>query len=130
MRKKGFTLIEVVVAVSIVIILASLTVPKISGYIEKTKNAKVISMAKQVYTAAMWSYSEQGSSFNASSILDTINAVSGVQGINGDSVSVVNSKNAVVAIMSDNTTYYVKINADTNGYLVTKDDKTIFNSAQ
>lgn len=127
MRRRGFTLIEVIVAVSIVIILASLTVPKVAGYIEKAKNAKVISEGKQLYTAAMWSYSENGG-FNESDVLSAINAVSGVGGITSESIKVNNSKDVEISFKSGDVTYKLTINSDTNGYTIESDDKQIFSS--
>lgn len=57
-KSKGFTLIEVMVVIFIIIILASLFVPKVTGYIEKGGMAKQLSYAKSVATAVdnfnMW----------------------------------------------------------------------------
>jgi type IV pilus assembly protein PilA len=78
---KGFTLIEVVVAVSIVILLASLTIPKVSAYIDKAKNVKVINTAKQIYTAAMWSYAENNNEFNKAKVVAAVTKLSDVTGI-------------------------------------------------
>ncbi|MCM8711026.1 prepilin-type N-terminal cleavage/methylation domain-containing protein [Clostridium sp. SYSU_GA19001] len=129
--KKGFTLIEVIIAVSIVVILASLTVPKVSGYIEKAKNTKAISMGKEIYSAAMWSYSEQESSFsNKSNILNAINDVTGVQGLTSDSITIADSKNVSIKFTNDNNVYVININANTSGYTIMKDDTLIFNSNQ
>lgn len=120
-KRKGFTLIEVIVAVSIVIILASLSVPKISGYISKAKNAKVVSIGKQLYSAAMWSYSEKGGSFDAT---DISTAISSVTGITGASVSVAanSPQNVAIVFTSDSVNYQLNINASTNIYSIRKNE--------
>lgn len=139
-RKKGFTLIEVIIAVSIVVILASLSVPKITGYLEKAKDSKAVSIGKQIYTAAMWSYSEKGSSFDGVSVLSAIQDTTGVQGISfnasdsSSSIVVTNSKNISIAFTSDNKNYLVEINGDNNSYAIKNTSanpvKQIFSSIQ
>lgn len=130
-KRKGFTLIEVIVAVSIVIILASLSVPKISGYIGKAKNAKAVSIGKQLYSAAMWSYSEKGGSFNQA---DISSAISTVTGVTGASVLVpsYNSQNVTISFTSDSDNYSLTINAATNVYNIKKGTNTapFFTSTQ
>lgn len=128
MRKKGFTLIEVIVAVSIVIILASLAVPKVAAYIDKAKNAKVITQGKQIYTAAMWSYSEEEGKFISGSISEAVNTVSGISSIS--KISVKNTKNVDISFTSDSNTYLLNIDADTNTYKITMGNKLVFNSSQ
>ena len=48
-NKKGFTLIELVVVLVIIAILAAITVPVVTGYIEDANNARYISEAQAVY---------------------------------------------------------------------------------
>ncbi|SKA76885.1 type IV pilus assembly protein PilA [Clostridium sp. USBA 49] len=127
MKKKGFTLIEVIVAISIVMILASLTVPKVTAYIDKAKNTKVISQGKQIYTAAMWSYSEENGTFNSNSISEAINTVAGISSINEIKV---NNKNVAISFTSDNDIYLLNINGDSNGYTISLDNKLIFDSSK
>ncbi len=122
--KKGFTLIEVIIAVSIVVILASLTVPKVSGYIDKAKNAKVLNTAKQIYTAAMWSYSDQGNTFDEAKISKAINDTVGIIGITSTSVTKDDSK-VTIAFSTDSVPCSIVITTADNSYKVLKKDSDI-----
>lgn len=51
-KKKGFTLIELVVVIAILAILALILIPSITGYIAKANTAKDAANANAVYTAA------------------------------------------------------------------------------
>jgi type IV pilus assembly protein PilA len=116
-KAKGFTLIEVIIAVSIVVILASLTVPKVTGYIGKAKNAKALNAGKQIYTAAMWSYSDQGNTIDETQIKNTIADTMADVSVS----SVVKGENSVtVKFLSDNVTYAVVINTSESSYTVSK----------
>ena len=49
-KKKGFTLVELMAVMAIILILAAAFVPKVSGYIEEAKKTKVLNQAKNVVT--------------------------------------------------------------------------------
>ena len=50
-RKKGFTLVELIVVLVILAILAALLVPALTGYIDKAKEKKVIAETRMLHTA-------------------------------------------------------------------------------
>lgn len=51
-RKKGFTLVELIVVLVILAILAALLVPALTGYIDKAKNKQIIAETRQCVMAA------------------------------------------------------------------------------
>lgn len=57
-KKHGFTLVELIVVLSILAILATLLIPSLTGYIEKAKKQAVLTEAKEVWTAAQAALSE------------------------------------------------------------------------
>lgn len=46
-KKKGFTLVELIVVLVILAILAALLVPALTGYIDKAKNKAIIAETRQ-----------------------------------------------------------------------------------
>ncbi len=50
-KKKGFTLIEMLAVISIILILSSVMFPKVTGYINKAKKLKVIDQCRKIAMA-------------------------------------------------------------------------------
>lgn len=126
-KAKGFTLIEVIIAVSIVVILASLTLPKVTGYIDRAKTAKVLNAGKQIYTAAMWSYSDQGNTISEDKIK---NAVADTMSLGTVPTVTKNDvdKSVTIAFTIDSVICSIVIVPDNNSYIIKKNGTDIFNS--
>ncbi|ENK1242439.1 MULTISPECIES: type II secretion system protein [Clostridium] len=123
-KKKGFTLIELMVVISIILILASFLVPKLSAYKDKAKDTKAINTGKQIQVAALNSYNENNESLNTSNLRKDIETFTGFI---VDSASESSGGKAVdVAYKSDNENYIVQIDLEGNSYVVKKNNKTIF----
>lgn len=128
-KKKGFTLIEIIVAVTIIIILSALAVPKVSGYISKAKEANVISKGKQIYNAAMWTYSQQGNTFDKAKIEAAVTSTTNIKAT--DIVATVNSADVTISFKNNDKSYNLVISNDNNTYTVKDTDgNQIFSSAE
>lgn len=58
-KKKGFTLVELIVVLVILAILAALLIPALTGYIDKAKEKQITAETRQVVMAAQTIYDEQ-----------------------------------------------------------------------
>lgn len=59
LKKKGFTLIELVVVLAIISILAMLIVPSLSGYIDSAKKKATVVNGKTIYMSAVHALSDE-----------------------------------------------------------------------
>ena len=58
-KKKGFTLVELIVVLVILAILAALLIPALTGYIDKAKRKSVVAETRQAVMAAQTLYDEE-----------------------------------------------------------------------
>ena len=51
MKKKGFTLVELIAVIAIIAVLAAALTPKLAGYINESKKVAVLEQAREIVTA-------------------------------------------------------------------------------
>lgn len=116
-KSKGFTLIELIVVIAVVLVLAGFLIPKFAGYQGKAKETKAINTAKQIHTAAMSSYSENEGKFDATEVSSSITSLTGAQGV--AVIAADDSKSIDVTYTCDSENYKAKID-DSNGFTIYK----------
>ena len=117
LKKKGFTLIELMLVTSIILVLMGFLVPKFSAYENKVKETKAKNTAKQIQTAAMARYGDNNGEFLLDDVKSNINNLT-----SAESVIVNNPYNDNQSVQinykSDNKDYTVMIDAENNTYTV------------
>ncbi|GAA0723844.1 type II secretion system protein [Clostridium malenominatum] len=83
-KKKGFTLVELLVVMSIIFVFMSMIIPKFSGYRDKANFIKAENVGKQIYTAAMMSYVESGGKFRKDKLEESIKELVDILSITED----------------------------------------------
>ncbi len=104
-KKKGFTLVELIVVLVILAILAALLIPALTGYINKAKRKSIVAETRQVVMAAQTLADEEYSkanigdatiTFDKSNATITFDKVKELSEAPGEIVSIVADKNGVV----------------------------------
>ena len=128
-RKPGFTLIEVLVAMSMIIILSGVFLPKYLGYKEKSIKAKGIFTGRELQGVAMSSFSQSGS-FIPMDILELTQKTTDVKLVIGN-INVDKSNINIVTInyVSDDIIYCLYIDVS-KGFKILNKDKVIYDKME
>ncbi|MDW8799601.1 type II secretion system protein [Clostridium sp. A1-XYC3] len=126
-KEKGFTLIELMLVVSIMLVLMGFMIPKFSAYQNKVKETKAVNIAKQIQTAAMASYGYNDGKFIKEDITGNITTLTSLKGVGVNDVKVNRDGQSVnVNYVSDETKYTLTIDAAQNTCEVSCGTTTIF----
>jgi type IV pilus assembly protein PilA len=121
-KNSGFTLIELMVVITIILVMLGFLVPKLYGYQVKAKQTKAINTAKQIQTAAMSSYSEDNQKFVENDVISTIGNLTGVDTTSTPPTTIVTpgttDQDITVKFDSDGDNYTVGIDAANSSYTV------------
>lgn len=114
-KKAGFTLIELIIVMSIILVMASFLIPKFNGYRAKAQRLKVVDTGRQIYLAVMDSYIEGNESFSE---IDISKATKELLGI--DNIEVNESSENVVTVKYevDKKQYYLEFNKTSTGFKI------------
>lgn len=125
-KTKGFTLIELMLVITIILVLMSFLIPKFSSYQNKAKNTKAINAAKQIQTAAMASYGDKDGKFDVDDIRKNVEDLTSIEKIGDIKQSDKDAQSVQVCYESDKKQYIVNIDAVNNTYTVEDDKKQIY----
>lgn len=123
LKKEGFTLIELMLVVSILLVLMGFLIPKFSAYQDKVKFTKAKNTAKQIQTAAMASYGDKNGKFDSTSVKEYIDTLTSAENATIGTLSN-NDQSIAISYKSDNKIYIVQIDASSNTFTVDEDRTT------
>lgn len=128
-REKGFTIIELMLVISIILVLMGFLVPKFSAYQEKAKVTKAINTAKQIQTAAMASYGDNDGKFDKENVESNVDTLTSV----GNDVTIDNpssdGQSVDVNYKSDSKDCKVTVDAAQNSLTVIYDNRIVYPKA-
>jgi len=112
-KQKGFTLIEMVIVLAIIVVILTFLVPKISAYINQARNTKATHIAKQIQSVVVqnWIEGKDEIAQKLEEFIDPTVEAAIVSGGGGDSVEVsfkCDSENYVVKVEKDSGVLDVK----------------------
>jgi type IV pilus assembly protein PilA len=120
-KLKGFTLIELIVVISIIAILGGILIPKYVLYVNKAKEAKIEQVGRMIFTSSMRCYLND-EAFNKD---DVDNAVKEDIGMDGLKITIEDPSEDGSDISADFTTdglsYKIIIYGDSSSYKLVKE---------
>lgn len=127
-KKKGFTLVELMIVISILLVLLGFMIPKFSAYLDKAKKIKAMNTAKQIQTAAMASYGDNNGKFVEDDVESNVTALTTVASADIVSTTVSGTGNQALTINyeSDGKSYTINIDAEANTYTLKQGQNQIF----
>ncbi|MCY6354057.1 type II secretion system protein [Clostridium sp. ZS2-4] len=117
--KKGFTLIELIVVMAVILVLSSFLIPKFKGYRNKAIRLKAIDTGRQIYSAAFVSYMENDNKYSKELLKSTINELVGSA---NTSVSECSDEAATISYKVNNKQYSLKVDMNKNRYVIREGD--------
>ena len=116
-KKKGFTLVELIVVLVILAILAALLIPALTGYIDKAKNKSVVAETRQIVMAAQTLIDEQYAKVDTASLNTSVTVDSSNTAKTGVATGAVTLAKTDIVALSEVTggTYPTTITIDAKG---------------
>ena len=114
-KRKGFTLIELIIVMAIILVMASFLIPKFNGYRGKAERVKAIDTGRQIYVVAMESYMENKGVFNKGQLEKTSKELLGIEKLN---IEIASDDNVVVNYDVDNKNYCLKFGKNSSNFYI------------
>lgn len=118
-KNKGFTLIELITTISIILILSSMLIPNVLGYIKKAYESKAEDTAGLVFSSAMESYMKEDK-FIKEDVKECLDENLKIKDINFNVCEPENEENLNVDFQYKNVNYEVQIDGKDNKYVFKK----------
>lgn len=118
---KGFTIIEIIMVISIISILSSVLIPTYKRYIENARTAKAISIGQAISSAAIWSFSEQNKFINESRLKSDVESITDIP-IQEVAIDYFNNT-ITLEFSSDDKSYVIELVTSSQKYLIREQGK-------
>ncbi|KEH94724.1 N-terminal cleavage protein [Clostridium botulinum C/D str. BKT12695] len=122
-KNKGFTLIELIIVMAIILVMASFLIPKFNGYRGRAERVKAIDTGRQIYLSAMESYMENGGTFNGEKLAKTSKELLGMENVSIESAS---EDNVVINYGVDNKNYSLKFGKNSSNFYINNEKGEIY----
>jgi len=116
-KRKGFTLIELILVMSIILVISSLLMPKLNGYSSKAQVLKVVDTGRQVYLAAMESYTSGNEQFDKTKLTSSVKSLLGIDLVDVGS----NAGEVSISYKVDEKGYSINFNTTSSNSFTVKD---------
>ncbi|SHH37569.1 type II secretion system protein [Clostridium grantii] len=126
-KKKGFSIIEILVAMAITLILLSIMAPKYMAYRDKAKELKAVDLGRKIYSVYLDSFMNEGG-YDAAVLKVDINTMLGIAGT--DITLSDNDDPVTIEYPCDGEEYSVEINKANGNFEVKHDSNEIYSSNQ
>lgn len=118
-KKKGFTLVELIVVLVILAILAALLIPALTGYINKAKEKQITAETRQLVMAAQTLTDEQYAKLNTGVELTANVSIGDKTGINGSALTLGAGDIKELAEISVTAETFKNVQVDKSGKITT-----------